>query len=130
MRKLVPLTLLATVVSLGFADRQSISFQYRYEVVAASNSVSDLCELYEYKEHLIDVYDRSLLTVDSDYRQEFLQARISVFDYKAGITKYVNGVIVQVIGNGYGRHLKGDLRKSACDTEAIREKFFIFDLFK
>lgn len=129
MKKILPLALLLSLGSLSFVDRRSVPFGYRYEVVAASNSLNDLYELYDYKEHLIDVYDRTVLTLDSRHRQQFLSDHIAVFNYKEGVTSYVNGVIVQTIGPGLGQHLRGDLKKDACDTETIREKFFIFDLF-
>ena len=85
--------------------------------------------LYSYKEHLIETYEKVLLTTDSSFKNEYLNSYIETFDYKNAVTKYVNGVIIQTIGKGYGKKISGDLRVSECDEEPIREKFYIFDLF-
>lgn len=129
MRKSILLLITIGLAVVGFKSPSSSKFQYRYQVIANSNSVSDLYDLYEYKERLIDTYEKLLLTVDDNYRQEYLTKRISSFNYKDAVTRYVNGVIVQIIGDGLGRNVSGSLRVSECDMEPVREKFFIFELF-
>lgn len=129
MKKLIPLLLLLTTLSVSFKDNKSTKFLYKYEIRAATNSTKDLYDLYSYKEHLIETYEKVLLTTDSSFKNEYLNSYIETFDYKDAVTKYVNWVIIQTIGKGYGKKISGDLRVSECDEEPIREKFYIFDLF-
>ena len=129
MKKLIPLLLLLTTLSVSFKDNKSTKFLYKYEIRAATNSTKDLYDLYSYKEHLIETYEKVLLTTDSSFKNEYLNSYIETFDYKNAVTKYVKGVIIQTIGKGYGKKISGDLRVSECDEEPIREKFYIFDLF-
>lgn len=129
MKKLIPLLLLLTTLSVSFKDNKSTKFLYKYEIRAATNSTKDLYDLYSYKEHLIETYEKVLLTTDSSFKNEYLNSYIETFDYKDAVTKYVNGVIIQTIGKGHGKKISGDLRVSECDEEPIREKFYIFDLF-
>lgn len=129
MKKLIPLLLLLTTLSVSFKDNKSTKFLYKYEIRAATNSTKDLYDLYSYKEHLIETYEKVLLTTDSSFKNEYLNSYIETFDYKDAVTKYVNGVIIQKIGKGFGKKISGDLRVSECDEEPIREKFYIFDLF-
>lgn len=129
MKKLIPLLLLLTTLSVSFKDNKSTKFLYKYEIRAATNSTKDLYDLYSYKEHLIETYEKVLLTTDSSFKNEYLNSYIETFDYKDAVTKYVNGVIIQTIGKCFGKKISGDLRVSECDEEPIREKFYIFDLF-
>ena len=129
MNKAIPLVILFSTLVVGFNDNHSAKFLYKYEIKAASNSTKDLYDLYSYKEHLIEKYEKILLTTDAKFKNEYLNSYIETFDYKEAKTKYVNGVIIQTIGKGYGQKITGDFRVSECDEKPIREKFYIFDLF-
>ena len=118
-----------TNLYVSFKYNKSTKFLNKYEIRYSTNSTKDLYDLYSYKEHLIETYEKVLLTTDSSFKNEYLNSYIETFDYKDAVTNYVTGVIIQTIVIGYGKNISGDLRVSECDEEPIREKFYIFDLF-
>lgn len=91
MKKLIPLLLLLTTLSVSFKDNKSTKFLYKYEIRAATNSTKDLYDLYSYKEHLIETYEKVLLTTDSSFKNEYLNSYIETFDYKDAVQNTLMG---------------------------------------
>lgn len=106
-----------------------ITFEYKYKVVSASNNPFDLQEAYTLKEKLIDQYESLVFGYQERDYSTIIRQNINLFEFTDDCSSFYNGQIVLIIGNGKGISLTGDLKHNICDENAIREKFYIFELF-
>lgn len=109
----------------------SSSFKYSYQIKANSFSPRDNVNLYYYKEKLIDKYEEIAFTLKEEYLSDALRTNISAFKFDdTCFPSYSNGSIILTIGKGKGTVVEGKLRQNICDEDVIREKIYIFDIFK
>ena len=109
----------------------SSSFKYLYQIKANSYTPKDTIKLYYYKEKLIDQYEKMAFSLKNEYLHQTIKQNISDFNFDDNcVASYVNGVIVLTLGEGRGSLIEGKLRQNSCDNSVIREKIFIFELFK
>lgn len=120
---------MAVVSSVAVCLNEPISFEYKYKVISNSNHPFDVKEAYNYKEKLIDQYESLVFGYQERDYQTIIKQNLNLFEFSEDCSCYYNGQIVLVIGNGTGLTLEGDLRHNVCDENAIREKFYIFELF-
>jgi len=107
-----------------------VPFQYTYEIVSNSRSAKDITELYYYKEKIIDTYEEYIMPLGYEKIEEAVKNNLQLFCFEEDARcSYIQGTIVVLLGKAQGVEMKGQLRKSTCDTTVIREKLFILDLF-
>ncbi len=127
---------LTTLLSGGFLLASAIgesgaTFKYLYQIKANSYSPKDSLAIYYYKEKLIDKYEEIAFSLKEEYLSEALRTNISQFRFDDQcVPSYHNGVLVLTLGEGKGGLVEGRLRYNSCDNGVIREKVFIFDIFK
>lgn len=109
---------------------EPVCFSYQYNVVSNSNSPDDVIKTYLYKEQLIDLYEDLVFDFSSRDHQTIIRNNIDKFCFDSTCHSYYNGKINLVIGKGLGVSLQGKLKQDICDESVIREKFYIFELFK
>lgn len=131
MSKLIPLVLSSLSIFLTGAIKEEKPFQYAYEIRANSYAIKDSVNLYYYKENLIDIYENLVFDLDARYHQAAIECNLNLFKIDESTTPYYKeGRILLIIGKGKGEQIKGRLRKNACDEDVIREKYYLFDIFK
>ena len=106
------------------------SFSYEYNIVSNSNTPEDIIKTYLYKEQLIDLYEDLVFDFASRDHQTIIRNNINKFCFDSTCHSFYNGKINLVIGKGLGVSLQGKLKQDICDESVIREKFYIFELFK
>ncbi len=122
------------VASLGLVQAinflpHSNNFSYKYTIKANSTSIADMLVLYDVKQEFIARYNNLVLSVNEKYHEQIVKDNIDSFiDSDLGTSTYTNGKIVICIGEGKGGSIEGELRKSACDEDAINYRIYIFDL--
>ena len=127
---------LISLISTGILFFSSVSekastFKYLYQIKGNSFATKDCIDIYYYKEKLIDKYEDIAFTIKEEYLDEALKTNISLFKFDDKcFPSYKNGILLLTIGEGKGSLIEGKLRYSACDSEVIREKIYIFDIFK
>ena len=121
---------LLTLLTIGSTKLSSEPFKYKYEITASNKTAGEVYKLYEYKEKLIDIYDKHFLFLNETKREEKLINNIDLFEFNDDCRSYyVSGTIVLLIGDAKGMTITGDLRTNSCDETVIRTKVFIFDIF-
>lgn len=132
MKYNILLSILSTgVILANSALENGSNFKYLYQIKANSYSPKDSVALYYYKEKLIDQYEDIAFSLKEEYLSEVLRTNISKFKFDDKcIPSYKNGVIILTIGEGKGSLIEGKLRYNTCDNDVIREKIYIFDIFK
>ncbi len=131
MKKFLSLFVVTFFSVVGISNQSSNDFSYKYEVVASSNSTSDILQIYKVKESLINKYELLAFNVDSSYHKEVIIDNLSSFNVCDNcIAKYENEKIVVYIGEGKGKRVSGDLRKNSCDTTPVRVQFFFSKYFQ
>jgi len=122
---------ITVLTTIGAKLQTSTSFNYTYQIITNSYSLNDEVQGYYYKERLIDEYEALAFHNEERKHQEIIMANIDRFKFDDNCYPYYyNGGIFVIIGNGQGMSIKGHLRKNECDESVIREKIYIFDLFK
>lgn len=127
---------LISLISTGILFFSSVSekastFKYLYQIKGNSFATKDCIDIYYYKEKLIDKYEDIAFTIKEEYLDEALKTNISLFKFDDKcFPSYKNGILLLTIGEGKGSLIEGKLRYNACDSEVIREKIYIFDIFK
>ena len=114
---------LVVVSSFTLCLKEPINFEYKYKVISASNSPTDIQQAYIYKEKLIEQYEKLVFNFEERDYQQIIKDNISSFEF------YYNGKINLIIGKGLGLTFSGDLKHNICDENAIHEKFYIFEIF-
>lgn len=123
----VPVILTATA---GFVVLSEEPFQYKYEIVANSTSPKDIVDLYNYKEKVINIYEKKFMGLSSKELEVKLIKDISLFTIAPDARpSYAYGTIVILVGKAEGMHLQGNLKTNTCDETIIRTKILLFDLF-
>ncbi len=118
------------VSAAAFVMLSEEPFQYKYEIVANSNSAQDVLNLYSYKEKLITHYEKDFMPLDKKTLETKLINDIQSFAFVSDIkARYAYGTIVLLVGDAKGYTLSGNLKTDSCDETVIRTKVFIFDLF-
>lgn len=116
---------------LNVLNTSSSSFKYKFVITANSFHPVDEINLYYYKEQLIDQYEKLVFGLDQKTYEEVIRINIHTFAFDSNCTpSYYEGKIKLIIGKGKGKTIEGVLRKDECDSSVIREKIYIFDLFK
>ncbi len=123
-------TAVALLSAVAVNLQEPVAFQYTYRITANSSHPFDTASLYDYKERLIDTYENLVFGHEERDYQMLIQQNIDLFRFENCVSSYLNGSIVLVVGNGGGPTIKGDLRRNSCDESVIREKFYIFELFR
>lgn len=124
----VAVTLLGTI---SVRMQTSVSFQYTYTIITNSYYPNDEINGYYYKEKLIDCYEDLVFSHEEREYQDLIINNIDKFKFDDNCYPYYhNGSIVILIGDAQGLRINGHLRKNECDEGVIREKIYIFDLFK
>ena len=119
------------LMTFSYKFQESPSFKYTYQIVTNSYSVNDEIKGYYYKEKLIDCYEQLVFSYPENEHQEIIKNNINLFKFDDDCYPYYhNGSIVIIIKNGQGMIINGHLRKNECEEGVIREKVYIFDLFK
>lgn len=122
------LALLSLVPTINFLPNTN-GFTYKYSITANSTSVADMLVLYDVKQEFISRYNNLVLSVNEKHHEKIIKDNILTFiDPNLGTSTYVNGMISIKIGEGNGGTIEGELRKNACDEDAINYRIFIFDL--
>ena len=120
---------LVVVSSFTLCLKEPINFEYKYKVISASNSPYDIQQAYIYKEKLIEQYEKLVFNFEQRDYQQIIKDNISSFEFSSCCNAYYNGKINLIIGKGLGLTFSGDLKHNICDENAIREKFYIFEIF-
>lgn len=116
--------------STGIFSIPEEPFQYRYEIISNSRSSDDVVHLYYYKEKIIDTYEAYFMPLETEKREMAIRNGVDLFAFDEDARSYyIGGTIVVLLGKAKGLELRGELRKSECDSTVIREKIFIFDIF-
>lgn len=130
MKKLLSLLTVTFLGVSGVKKEVSNEFSYKYEVVASSNSTSDVLQIYNVKENLINKYEQIAFNVDASYHKQAIIDNLDTFNVcKTCVAKYENDKIVVYIGEGKGKKVTGDLRKNSCDSKPVRVQFFFSKYF-
>lgn len=130
MQKIISVIPLFLLGLSSFSNLTDEPFKYKYQIVANSNSPSDIYDLYDYKERVIDIYEDHYLYMSQKEIEKDLVENIEIFKLNNDVRPYyAYGTIVLMVGNANGMCLEGSLRKDSCDDSVIRTKVFIFDLF-
>lgn len=131
MKQILAAAFITLTSTVGIFNMPENVFQYKYEIVAESKSASDTVRLYNYKEQLIDTYEKYFFEVPDNLFESTLKNSIFLFEFQENArASYFNGVIVVLLGEAKGLRIEGALRRDSCDSVTIREKIFIFELFK
>ena len=80
-------------------------------------------------ENLIEQYEKLVFNFEQRDYQQIIKDNISSFEFSSCCNAYYNGKINLIIGKGLGLTFSGDLKHNICDENAIREKFYIFEIF-
>lgn len=119
MKKLV----IVLLIMMNIVNVNAASNDYKYKIIANSNSDKDIKIMYETKDKLIKDYQQWVKSVD-DKDQALADHQK---DYQA---KYYNGEYVVVLGKGKGKKLTGVLKTSYCvSSKEIKKKSFFAELF-
>lgn len=122
------LAVLALVPSVNFLPKTN-NFTYKYVISANSTSVKDMLVLYDVKQEFISRYNNLILSINESHHEKVIKDNINTFiDSSLGTSTYTNGKIVIKIGEGKGGSIEGQLRKNACDEDAINYRIYLFDL--
>ena len=122
------LAVLALLPSIKYLPSDN-NFTYKYVISANSTSVKDMLVLYEVKQTFISRYNSLILTINESHHEKVVKDNINSFiDSNLGTSTYTNGKIIITIGEGKGGSIEGQLRKNACDEDAINYRVYLFDL--
>ena len=95
----------------------------KYKIIANSNHIEDIKEMYKIKNELLIDYKDWIKSVD-DVNQVLYDHQ---YVYNA---KYSDGIYTIVLGDGNGKELNGSLKSNYCEnTTEIKKKSFIWDFF-
>lgn len=132
MNSKVLISLISSAIFLvSSVSEKTSTFKYLYQIKGNSFATRDCIDIYYYKEKLIDKYEDIAFTLKEEYLDEVFRTNISLFKFDDKcFPSYKNGIILLTIGEGKGSLIEGKLRYNACDSEVIREKIYIFDIFK
>lgn len=122
------IALLGIIPSLNYLPKTN-SFTYKYVISANSTSVKDMLVMYDVKQEFINRYNSLVLSINESHHEKVVKDNINTFiDPNLGTSTYTNGKIVIKIGEGKGGSIEGQLRKNACDEDAINYRIYLFDL--
>ena len=122
------LAILALTPSINYLSNTT-NFTYKYVITANSNSVKDMLVMYDVKQEFISIYNNLVLTINESHHEKVVKDNINTFiDPSIGTSTYTKGKIVIVIGDGKGGSIEGELRKNACDEDAVNYRIYLFDL--
>ena len=122
------IALLGIITSLNYLPKTN-SFTYKYVISANSTSVKDMLVMYDVKQEFINRYNSLVLSINESHHEKVVKDNINTFIYpNLGTSTYTNGKIVIKIGEGKGGSIEGQLRKNACDEDAINYRIYLFDL--
>lgn len=122
------IALLGIIPSLNYLPKTN-SFTYKYVISANSTSVKDMLVMYDVKQEFINRYNSLVLSINESHHEKVVKDNINTFiDPNLGTSAYTNGKIVIKIGEGKGGSIEGQLRKNACDEDAINYRIYLFDL--
>lgn len=95
----------------------------KYKIIANSNSLSDIKEMYKIKNDLLINYKEWIKSVD-DIDQVLYDHQ---YVYNA---HYINGIYTIILGDGNGKELKGTLKSNYCESSNnVTKKSFIWEFF-
>ncbi|MBE6124010.1 MAG: hypothetical protein E7184_00505 [Erysipelotrichaceae bacterium] len=130
MKKILSLLTVTFLGVSGVKKQTSNEFSYKYEVIASSNSTSDVLQIYNVKESLINKYEQIAFNIDASYHKQAIIDNLDSFNVcKTCVAKYEDEKIVVYIGEGKGKKVTGDLRKNSCDSKPVRVQFFFSKYF-
>ncbi len=131
MKKVIlSMSLLSSIVGVGYSLPEDELFKYEYEVRASSNSFNDQMMLYTYKKFLISTFEKLIFDVGEENHFDVLKKNLDLFDIENKCSAYIKyGTLVLVVGAGLGPSIRGRLRKNICDEDPVDTRFFIFDIF-
>lgn len=93
----------------------------KYKIIANSNQESDIQEMYDIKNNLLEDYKEWVKGVDN--KDQVLADHQK--DYQAS---FKQGIYKIVIGKGKGKTLEGELKVNYCEsTKDIKTKSLLFD---
>jgi len=115
---LIAITLFFTVSSLSKIEAKE-EYDYKYKVIANSNSIDDLVELYETKEILVISYNNA---IENDLLIEDVYHSFS----NENIVLEGNTFVIR-LGNAKGISLEGKLKTNACDTSTINNRYALLE---
>ena len=123
-----------SLVSIVFLSSTSSNvkveeFNYSYTIVASSNDMSDLMELYNVKEKTIDNYETLVFNINENYHTQTIVDNLEYFSSDNYTAYYKNNELYIVIGEGKGKQVSGDLRRNGCDVKPIRVQFYFSKFF-
>ena len=122
---------LASIVFLSSSNMtvEENSFSYSYTVVADSNDASDLLELYNVKEKMIDNYETLVFNINETYHAQTIKDNLEYFSGENYKAYYKNNELYIVVGDGNGKSISGDLRRNSCDSKPVRVQFYFSKFF-
>lgn len=95
----------------------------KYKIIANSNNIEDIEEMYKIKNELLFKYKQWVKGVDDIYQVLADHEK----DYNA---KYYNGLYTIILGKGKGKTLEGKLQVSYCTTsKEIKKKSWLVSMF-
>ena len=100
---------------------QAKSHEPKYKIIANSNQESDIQEMYDIKNNLLEDYKEWVKGVDN--KDQVLADHQK--DYQAS---FKQGIYKIVIGKGKGKTLEGELKVNYCEsTKDIKTTSLLFD---
>ena len=84
---------LVAVSSFTLCLKEPINFEYKYKVISASNSPTDIQQAYIYKEKLIEQYEKLVFNFEQRDYQQIIKDNISSFEFSSCCNAYYNGKI-------------------------------------
>ena len=132
MKQLILLSLLTCSILTSNVNIDSYSkFEYKYQIKTKSYSPLDDAAGYNYKEQMIDKFEYELFTLSEEDHTLYIINNLDHFKLSDDASvSYQMGTICVTIGEGKGKVIKGQFRKNVCDEKVLREKYYIFELFK
>ena len=94
-------------------------YNYKYKIVANSNSIDDLLKLYEVKEILVISYNNA---IENELNILDVYTTFSFEDIKL-----IDNEFVIILGEGKGISLQGSLKKSVCDNSTINNRYALLE---
>ena len=74
---------LVVVSSFTLCLKEPINFEYKYKVISASNSPTDIQQAYIYKEKLIEQYEKLVFNFEQRDYQQIIKDNISSFEFSS-----------------------------------------------
>ena len=94
-------------------------YNYKYKIVANSNSIDDLLKLYEVKEILVISYNNA---IENELNILDVYTTFSFEDIKL-----IDNEFVIILGEGKGISLQGSLKKSVCDNSTLNNRYALLE---